>query len=105
MLNRELLTTTIAGHGNIPRHQPISEAEVNLELPPRQLRDVKAIGYSTKTHTIICFHMEVLPILASCHILLFIQIRHLHVLPLLSRTSTSPAHTSPMAYVVEGGTY
>ena len=37
MLNRELLTATIAGHGDVLRHQPISEAKIIPDFLPRQL--------------------------------------------------------------------
>ena len=48
MLNLELLTATIAGRGDVLRHQPISEAKIIPEFLPRQLRAIKAIRYSTK---------------------------------------------------------
>ena len=45
MLNRELLTATIAGRGDVLQHQPISEAKIIPEFLPRQLRDNLRLRY------------------------------------------------------------
>ena len=86
-------------------HQPLSEAEVLPELLPIHIRAVKMMSYSAKPRPIPSCPMEAFPLLASCQLLLSIQIRHLHMLSLFPHTRVSPAYKSHVAYVVEVGTY
>ena len=75
-----------------------------LELLLRQLCVNKAMGYSAKTLPVTRYPVEVVPLLDSLQFLLYIQLQHLEVLPLFPRTCASPAYTSLVAYIVEGGT-
>ena len=104
MLNRELLTATIAGRGDVLRHQPISEAKIIPEFLPRQLRAIKAMRYSANPCPIPCCPMEVVFILASCLLLLFEQLGELDNNFTQSRRLAGFTYACPMAYVVEEGT-
>ena len=64
-MDREPLTTTIAGCGDILRHKPVSEAKIILEMLLGQLRAVKAVGYSTKPCLNTRCPMEAVPLLAA----------------------------------------
>ena len=69
MLYRELLTPTIASHGDVLGHKPISEAKIIPEFLPRKIRAIKAVEYSAKPCPIPCFPMEAVFLLASCLVL------------------------------------
>ena len=47
--------------------------------------------------------MDAVPLLTYHHLLLYSQILHIQVLPLLPFTCSIPAYTIHIAYVVEGG--
>ena len=79
MLNRELITTTTAGRGNVLQHHPISEAKIIPELVPRKIRAIKVVGYRAKTCPIPCYSMEEVPLLAPCLLLLSSQLSWLDV--------------------------
>ena len=86
------------------RYQPISEAEVIPEFFLIQLCAVKVMGHSAKPQPVSHFHMEVITLLASHHLLLSIHIYHINVLSLFTCTHASLTYTSPVTYVVEGST-
>ena len=71
MLYQGLLTATIAGRGDILRYQPISEMRIIPEFLPRQLRAVKAVGYSAKPFPIPRCPMEAVFLLDSFLLLPF----------------------------------
>ena len=104
MLNRELLTETIAGRGDVLRHQDLSKAKIIPEFLLIQIPAVKAMSYIAKPHPITCFHKYVLAILASRQLLLYSKLFHLRQLNLLSIPRTFPTYACPMAYLVEFGT-
>ena len=75
VLNIEPVTTVIAGHGDVLRHQPISETKIVPEFLLRQLRAIKAVGYSANTCPIPRFPMEAVPLLAACKLFLYSHFR------------------------------
>ena len=104
MLNQELLTATIAGRGDILRHQPISEAKIILEFLPRQIHAIKGMYYSTKPCPIPRCPMEAVFLLASCLILTFEELGELDDNFTKSHQLAGLTYACPMAYVIEGRT-
>ena len=104
MLNQELLTATIAGRGDVLRHQPISEAKIIPEFLLRQLCAIKAMRYSAKPCPIPRCPMEAVFILAASLLLTFEQLIELSYLFTQSRQLAVLTYACPMACVVEDGT-
>ena len=102
MLDREILTKTIAGCRDVLRHQTIYWVKIIPKFIPRQLRAVKAMGYSAKPRPIPHLHMEAVTLLNSCDLHLYSQLRHLHMLPLFPLAHNCPAYACPMDYITEG---
>ena len=103
MLYRELLTTTIAGHGYVLQHQPISEAKIILEFLLIQLRAIKAIRYSDNTFPIPRFPTVKIFILDLCLLLSFKDLGELDGPFTKSRQMAGLTYACPMADVVEDG--
>ena len=104
MLDRELLARTIAGRGDLLRHQPISEAKIIPEFLPRQLRAIKAMRYSAKPFPIPCCPMEAVFLLASFLLLPFEYLGELDDPFTKSPRLARLTYAFPIAYVVEDGT-
>ena len=104
MLNRELLTATVAGRGDVLRHQPISEAKIIPEFLPIQLHVIKAMRYSAKPCPIHRFPMKAIFLLASCLLLPFEELGDLDDPFTKSRQLAGLTYACPLAYVVEDRT-
>ena len=104
MLNQELLTATIAGRGDFLWHQPISEAKIIPEFLPRQLRAIKAMGYSAKPCLVPRCPMEAVFLLAASLLLPVLQLRELNDNFTSSRQLAGLTYACPMAFVAEDGT-
>ena len=104
MLNQELFTATITVHGDVLRHQPISEAKIILEFLLRQLHAIKAMRYSAKPFPIPCCPMEAVSLLASFVLLPFEDLRELDNPFTKSRRLAGLMYACLMAYIVEDGT-
>ena len=103
VINREIITATIAGCGDVMSNQDVSKAEIIPELIPIQLLAIEAMGHGTKACPIPYCTMEDMPIFPSRQILPSCQLRNLPPLPIFYFCRTCPAYECPMAYVVEVG--
>ena len=100
MLYQELLTATIAGRGDVLRNQPISEAKIIPEFLLRQIRAVKAVGYSAKPCPIPRCSMEAVSLLEACLLLRPKDLSRLNGHLCSSRRLAFLTYACPMAYIV-----